>query len=172
EELHGTCGHHGLLALQCVCVSDHASIAWPVIQFWGAGWAPYNGSVARQAENWLRAAIYVTAAATSTHMPASSGAGHCNGGVEWHRYRSARRRPISTRPVRAGPQLCAEMAVFHGTSNPQGSPVVCFSSGGASAASRSALRNAAFSSFFLCFSSLRARAALCRSARSRPQFGL
>src|SRR5215475_12257380 len=28
EELHGTCGHHGLLALQCVYVSDHASIAW------------------------------------------------------------------------------------------------------------------------------------------------
>src|SRR5262245_41771902 len=36
EELHGTCGHHGLLALQYVCVSAHASIAWPVIQFWGS----------------------------------------------------------------------------------------------------------------------------------------
>src|SRR6516165_9878964 len=35
EELHGTCGHHGLLALHCV-LSDHASIAWPVIQFWGS----------------------------------------------------------------------------------------------------------------------------------------
>ena len=44
----------------------------------------------------------------------------------------------------------------------------CFSSGGASAASRSALRNAAFSSFFFCFSSLRARAIFCRSARSLP----
>src|SRR6516164_7686947 len=38
--------------------------------FGGAGWAPQNGSVARQTENWLRAAIYVTAAATSTQMPA------------------------------------------------------------------------------------------------------
>src|SRR5262245_29795864 len=68
--------------------------------------------------------------------------------------------------------LCTGMAVFRGTSNPQGCPVVCFSSGAASAASRSALRSAAFSSFFLCFSSVRARAALCRSARSRLQFGL
>src|SRR5215471_5153398 len=34
EELHGTCGHHGLLALHCV-LSDHASIAWPFIQFRG-----------------------------------------------------------------------------------------------------------------------------------------
>src|SRR5262245_54752830 len=51
--------------------------------------------------------------------------------------------------------------------SPQGCSPVCFSSGGASAASHSALRSAAFSSFFLCFSSVRARATLCRSARSR-----
>src|SRR5262249_37073237 len=55
---------------------------------------------------------------------------------------------------------------------PQGCPVVFFSSGGASAVSRSALRTAALSSFFLFFSSVRARAALCRSARARLQFGL
>ena len=92
-----------------------------------------------QSKRRLRAAIYVTAAATSTHMPAinpaqavAMGNRRSRRGVEWHRYR-----------------------------------IVCFSSGGASVASRSALRSAAFSSFFLCFSSVRARAALCRSARSR-----
>ena len=47
--------------------------------------------------------------------------------------------------------LCTGMAVFRGTGHPQSYPVVCFSSGGASAASRSALRSAAFSSFFFVF---------------------
>jgi len=52
---------------------------------------------------------------------------------------------------------------------------LCFSSSGGlvssvggSASARCALRNAVFSSLFRCFSSLRARAALARSARSRP----
>ena len=52
---------------------------------------------------------------------------------------------------------------------------LCFSSGrglvssvGGSTSARSALRNAVFSSLFRFFSSLRARAALARSARSRP----
>src|SRR5215469_3224982 len=52
---------------------------------------------------------------------------------------------------------------------------LCFSSSGGlvssvdgSASARLALRNAVFSSLFRCFSSLRARAALARSARSRP----
>src|SRR6266481_8773399 len=38
EELHGTCGHHGLLTSRCV--SDHASVACPVIQFWGSWLRP------------------------------------------------------------------------------------------------------------------------------------
>ena len=52
---------------------------------------------------------------------------------------------------------------------------LCFSSGrglvssvGGSTSARWALRNAVFSSLFRFFSSLRARAALARSARSRP----
>src|SRR5262249_53898729 len=105
-------------------------------------------------------------------------------GVEWHRYRRfaveelaavgalARECRSLTRPT---PKAIADPATFSAKQwrcfadpvAPQGCPVVCFSSGGASAASRSALRSAAFSSFFLCFSSVRARAALCRSARSR-----
>lgn len=50
----------------------------------------------------------------------------------------------------------------------QASPSGLLSSGGAPAASRSALRWASFSSFFFCFSSVRARAARSRSARSLP----
>ena len=76
-------------------------------------------------------------------------------------------RPTLEGDCRCCDVLCTAMVVFRETGNPQGCPFVCFSSGGASATSRSALRSAAFSSFFLCFSSLRARAILCRSARSR-----
>src|SRR5262249_59154035 len=57
--------------------------------------------------------------------------------------------------------LCTGMAVFRGTSNFQGCSVVCFSSGGASASSRSAFGRATFSSFFLFFSSLCVRSVLC-----------
>src|SRR5262245_62533117 len=58
EELHGTCGHHGLLALQCVYVSDHASIAWPVIQFWGS-WLGTVKRERREADRKLVARCYL-----------------------------------------------------------------------------------------------------------------
>src|SRR5262245_9955418 len=58
EELHGTCGHHGLLALQCVCVSDQASIAWPVIQFWGS-WLATVKRERREADRKLVAGCYL-----------------------------------------------------------------------------------------------------------------
>src|SRR5262249_466961 len=58
EELHGTCGHHGLLALQCVYVSDHASTAWPVIQFWGS-WLGTVKRERREADRKLVAGCYL-----------------------------------------------------------------------------------------------------------------
>src|SRR5262249_129955 len=58
EELHGTCGHHGLLALQLVSVSDHASIAWPVIQFWGS-WLGTVKRERREADRKLVAGCYL-----------------------------------------------------------------------------------------------------------------
>jgi len=58
EELHGTCGHHGLLTLQLVYVSDHASIAWPVIQFWGS-WLGTVKRERREADRKLVAGCYL-----------------------------------------------------------------------------------------------------------------
>jgi len=147
-------------------------------------------SIARQTENWLRAEIYVTAAATSTRMPASirrrllhwvivalvealngSLSKVCRRGLAAVRALETWMQVVDAPDAESDGRFCdilrTAMAVFRGTDNPQGCPVFCVSSGGASAASRSVLRSAAFSSFFLCFSSVRARAALCRSARSR-----
>ena len=80
--------------------------------------------------------------------------------------------PILVR--RDGDSICEWRSVAH----PPAQRTVlqlCFSSSGGlvssvggSASARLALRNAVFSSLFRCFSSLRARAALARSARSRP----
>src|SRR5262245_29998166 len=39
EELHGTCGHHGLLAFRCINPITRASRVRSS-NFWGAGWAP------------------------------------------------------------------------------------------------------------------------------------
>ena len=39
EELHGTCGHHGLLALRlCIRSREHRVAGHPILG--GAGWAP------------------------------------------------------------------------------------------------------------------------------------
>jgi len=55
-----------LIALRSIRSRGHRVIGSS--NFGEAGWAPYNGSVARQTENWLRAAIYVITAATSTQL--------------------------------------------------------------------------------------------------------
>src|SRR5215467_11672967 len=94
EELHGTCGHHGLLALQCVCVSDHASIAWPVIQFWGS-WLGTVKRERREADRKLVAGCYLCHRGRNVNPDAginpaptvASGNRRSRRGVEWHRYR-------------------------------------------------------------------------------------
>ena len=158
--------------------------------FWGS-WLGTVKRERREADRKLVAGCYLCHRGRNVNPdaginPPQAAWGNCRSrrGVEWHRYRRfaveelAAVRALETwmqivdapdaeSDCRSCDILCTGMAVFCGTSNPQGCPVVCFSSGGASAASRSVLRSAAFSSFFLCFSSVRARAALCRSARSR-----
>src|SRR5262249_7214945 len=184
EELYGTCGHHGLLTLRRVCVSDHASIAWPVIQFWGS-WLGTVKRERREADRKLVAGCYLCDRGRNVNPDAGINPAllHWVIGALVEALNGIAIEGLLSRSLRLGARmqvvdapdaesdcrdiLCTGVAVFRGTSNPQGCPVVCFSSGGASAASRSALRSAAFSSFFLCFSSVRARAALCRSARSR-----
>src|SRR5215471_21491613 len=93
EELHGTCGHHGLLALHCVCVSDHASIAWPVIQFWGS-WLGTVKRERREADRKLVAGCYLCHRGRNVNPDAginpaqavALGNRRSRRGVEWHRY--------------------------------------------------------------------------------------
>src|SRR5215831_5570256 len=182
EELHGTCGHHGLLTLQLVYVSDHASIAWPVIQFWGS-WLGTVKRKRREADRKLVAGCYLCDRGRNVNPDAGinrrrllhwviGALVEALNGIAIKGLPSRSLRPCAhwargcrslTRPT---PKAIADPATFSAQQwrciaervTLQGCPVVCFSSGGASAASRSALRSAAFSSFFLCFSSVRARA--------------
>src|SRR5215831_17335626 len=93
EELHGTCGHHGLLTLQLVYVSDHASIAWPVIQFWGS-WLGTVKRERREADRKLVAGCYLCDRGRNVNPdsginPAQAvalGNRRSRRGVEWHRY--------------------------------------------------------------------------------------
>src|SRR5262249_32100942 len=93
EELHGTCGHHGLLAMQCVYVSDHASTAWPVIQLWGS-WLGTVKRERREADRKLVAGCYLCDRGRNVNPdsginPAQAvalGNRRSRRGVEWHRY--------------------------------------------------------------------------------------
>src|SRR5262245_44590279 len=167
EELHGTCGHHGLLALHCV-LSDHASIAWPVIQFWGS-WLGTVKRKRREADRKLVARCYLCDRGRNVNPDAGINPAllHWVIGALVDALNGIAIEGLLSRSLRLGARmqvvdapdaesdcrdiLCTGVAVFRGTSNPQGCQVVCFSSGGASAASRSALRSAAFSSLFLFF---------------------
>src|SRR5499427_667554 len=92
EELHGTCGHHGLLALHCV-LSDHASIAWPFIQFWGS-WLGTVKRKRRKADRKLVAGCYLCDrgrnvkpdAGINPAQAVALGNRRSRRGVEWHRY--------------------------------------------------------------------------------------
>src|SRR5262245_24520117 len=92
EELHGTCGHHGLLALHCV-LSDHASIAWPFIQFWGS-WLGTVKRKRREADRKLVAGCYLCDrgcnvkpdAGINPAQAVALGKRRSRRGVEWHRY--------------------------------------------------------------------------------------
>src|SRR5262245_25628790 len=92
EELHGTCGHYGLLALHCV-LSDDASIAWPVIQFWGS-WLGTVKRERREADRKLVAGCYLCDRGRNVNPdsginPAQAvalGNRRSRRGVEWHRY--------------------------------------------------------------------------------------
>src|SRR5262252_4022120 len=94
EELHGTCGHHGLLTLQLVYVSDHANIAWPVIQFWGS-WLGTVKRERREADRKLVAGCYLCDRGRNVNPdsginPAQAvelGNRRSRRGVEWHRCR-------------------------------------------------------------------------------------
>src|SRR5437764_8681056 len=110
EELHGTCGHHGLLALR-LRNSDHASVAWSVIQFLGS-WLGTVERERREADRKLVADRYLCERGRDVNPhgeinPAQAGATgnrRCRRGVECHRYRSARHRAASRRRARARPE--------------------------------------------------------------------
>src|SRR5215470_2282357 len=84
EELHGTCGHHGLLTLQLVYASDHASIAWSVIQFWGS-WLGTVKRERREADRKLVADRYLCDRGRNVNpaQPVALGNRRSRRSVEW-----------------------------------------------------------------------------------------
>src|SRR5215469_9132671 len=83
-----------MASLHCVCVSDHASIAWPVIQFWGS-WLGTVKRERREADRKLVAGCYLCHRGCNVNPDAginpaqavALGNRRSRRGVEWHRYR-------------------------------------------------------------------------------------
>src|SRR5262245_13087593 len=168
-----------MASLDCnAFVSDHASIAWPVIQFWGS-WLGTVKRERREADRKLVAGCYLCDRGRNVNPDAGINPAllHWVIGALVEALNGIAIEGLLSRSLRLGARmqvvdapdaesdcrdiLCTGVAVFRGTSNPQGCPVVCFSSGGASAASRSAFRRPPLSPLALVFCSLRRGPAIC-----------
>src|SRR5262249_6387279 len=100
-----------LASLHCNEFSDHARIAWPVIQFWGS-WLGTVKRERREADRKLVAGCYLCHRGRNVNPDAginlsqavALGNRRCRRGVEWHRYRRFAVEELA--PVRAlGPWM-------------------------------------------------------------------